>query len=134
MDEKILEEVIDNMADFTAEEMSKSDEYKERLKLKDTLKKLNSMLGSKAFERKCKEQGKKYGVNSKFIKNVYATKILDAIGENSGVVIETIGEAFNYLVRFISYALQKVMDFAVSALTTLINIITFRKPVEEAVA
>lgn len=130
MDDKAVEEMIDSMADFTAEEMSKSDEFKERVKLKDTLRKLNTMLGSKAFERKCKEQGKKYGVSSRFIKNAYATKILDSIGEGSNVTIETIGEAFNYLVRLVSYALQKVMDFAVSALKKLVNILTIRKPIE----
>lgn len=130
MDDKTVEEMIDSMADFTAEQMSKSDEFKERVKLKDTLRKLNTMLGSKAFERKCKEQGKKYGVSSRFIKNAYATKILDSIGEGSNVTIETIGEAFNYLVRLVSYALQKVMDFAVSALKKLVNILTIRKPIE----
>lgn len=130
MDDKSVEEMIDSMADFTAEQMSKSDEFKERVKLKDTLRKLNTMLGSKAFERKCKEQGKKYGVSSRFIKNAYATKILDSIGEGSNVTIETIGEAFNYLVRLVSYVLQKVMDFAVSALKKLVNILTIRKPIE----
>lgn len=134
MNDKAIEEIIDNMAEFTAEEISKSDEAREKIKLSETLNKFNSMLRSRAFERKCKEQGKKYGVSSKFIKNAYATKILNSVGEGAGVSIETIGEAFNYLIRFVSYLIQKVMDIAVSVLTKLVNIITLRKPVEGGIA
>lgn len=135
INDKEMEKMIGEMADFTAEELSKEQENKERVKIKETLSKLNSMLSSKAFARKCKAQAKKYGVSEKMVKNVYASKILDSIGENTSVVIETLGEAFNYLVRLIAYVLQKVMDFAISALVKLVNIITFRKPVEcESVA
>lgn len=129
MGEKQMEQMIEEMADFTAETLSAEQEKKQRVKLCDTLKKFNSMLGSRNFTRKCKDKAKQYGVNEKFIKNAYAMKILNAIGESTGTVLETVGEAFNYLIRLIGYAIQKVMDITVSALTKLVNIVTFRKEV-----
>lgn len=131
MTEQNFEQLIGDMADFTAETLSAEQEERERARLTDTIKKVSEMLRGKSFSRKCKEQAKAYGVNERMIKNVYASSILNAIGETTGVALEIVGEAFNYLTRFISYILQKVMDFTIGLLTKIVNVITFRKEVTE---
>lgn len=129
MTEQNFEQLIGDMADFTAETLSKEQEEKEKVKLADTIKRVSEMLRGKSFSRKCKEQAKAYGVNEKIIKNSYALSILNAIGNTTGVVLEIVGEAFNYLVRFIAFVLQRIMDFTVGILTKIVNAITFRKEV-----
>lgn len=129
--DKQFENMMNEMVDFTAETLSEEEVVKRKLKLKDTLYRFKDMLSSSEFKRKCKAQSKKYGVNDKLIKNMYAQNILNTIGESIGVVIEVVGEAFDYLVRFIGYIIQRVMDVTVSILTKLVNAVTFRKSVEE---
>lgn len=131
MTEPDFEQLIGDMADFAAETLSAEQEEKERARLTDTIRKVSEMLRGKSFSKKCKEQAKSYGVNERMIKNVYASSVLNAIGETTGVVLEIVGEAFNYLTRFISFVLQRVMDFTVSLLTKIVNVITFRKEVTE---
>lgn len=127
MTEQQMEQLMDEMADFTAEQLSKEEEIVQKAKLSETLKKVIFMLRSKDFTRKCKEDAKKYGVNEAFVKNAYASRILNNIGEGTSIVITGIGEAFNYLVRLLSFVLQKIMDFAVSAIVKLVNFVTLRK-------
>lgn len=124
MTNKQFEKMMDEMIEFTAENISEEEEMRQKKSIEETLKKISTMLSSKGFERKCKEQAKKYGVNEKYIKNTYAGTILNKIGEVTGNIIEFVGEAFCYLVRLVSYVLQKIMDFAVSALSKLVNILT----------
>lgn len=124
-----FEELIGDMADFTAETLTS--EQEEKAKLTDTIEKVSQMLKSKDFTRKCKEKAKEYGINEKVVKNAYACNILNAIGKTTGVVLEIVGEAFNYLVRLLAFVLQRVMDFTVDILTKIVNAITFRKEVTE---
>lgn len=134
MDDKQFEDLIQEMADFSAEytaeeQTSKEEEARQRAEFHETLGRVRDMLSSKAFQRKCKEQAKKYGVSEKHIKNVYAAKVLNKIGLTGTALLEVMAEAFNYLVRFVSYVLQRIMDLAVSVLCKLVNILTFRKEV-----
>lgn len=124
-----FENMIDEMADFTAETLSKEEETKQRMELRGTLSRVADMLRSKSFSRKCKDQAKKYGVSEKHIKNMYAANLLDKLGAGINVTAELIGEAFNYLVRFIGYVLQRVMDIAVSVIHKVVNVVTFRREV-----
>lgn len=129
-----FEELIGDMADFTAETLAKEksqEVQKEKAKLTDTMQEVSKMLRSKDFTRKCKEKAKCYGVSEKAIKNIYACNILNTIGNTTGVVLEIVGEAFNYLVRLISFAIQRAVDFTLDVLTKIVNAITFRKEVTE---
>ena len=129
--DKQFEEMMNEMIDFTAETLSEKEVMEQKLKLRDTLVKFKLMLSSSEFQRKCKDQSNKYNINDKLIKNMYAQNILNTIGESIGIVIEVVGEAFDYLVRFIGYILQKVMDITVAVLTKIVNVVTFRKTVED---
>lgn len=130
MNEQQFEHIMSEMADFTAETLSREEAHKRKLELRETLIKFKNMLKGSEFRRKCKAQAKQYGVPESMVRNVYARNLLDKIGGTAGVMIEVVGEVFNYLVRLVSYVIQKIMDIAVSALTTLVNIVTFRKPIE----
>ena len=125
-----MEKMMNNMADFTAETLSKEGAYEKKIELKNSLDRFIQMIRSKSFARKCKNESKKYGVNEKFIKNLYAQKILNNLADGTGMVIKTFGYAFNYLVRFVSYIIQRIVDFAVCALVELVNLVTIRKGVE----
>ena len=125
-----MENMMYDMADFTAETLSKEETYEKKIELKSSLERFVQMLRSKSFARKCKNESKKYGVNEKFIKNIYAQKILNNLADGTGMVIETFGEAFNYLLRFVSYIIQRAVDITVSALVKLVNLVTIRKGVE----
>lgn len=124
MTNKQFEKMMDEMIEFTAENISEEEEMRQKKSIEETLKKISTMLSSKGFERKCKEQAKKYNVSERVVKNIYSRKILNKIGEVTGNIIEFVGEAFCYLVRLVSYVLQRIMDFAVSALSKLVNILT----------
>lgn len=130
MNDKQFEDIMEEMVDFTAESISNEDESKKKIALKGTLSRIRDVLKSKSFNRKCKEKAKMYDVNDKLIKNAYALGILNKIGETTGLLIEVTGEAFNYLIRLISFVIQKVMDIAVSSVTSLVNILTCRKVVK----
>lgn len=124
-----MEKMMESMTDYTAEKLSEEESNKKKIELKSTLKRFNDMLHSRNFARKCKREAKVYGVNEKFIRNLYAQKILNGLADGVGMATETFGEAFNYLIRFISYVLQGVADFTVSSLNKVINVITIRKEV-----
>jgi hypothetical protein len=129
MTEKDMETMIGDMADFTAEQLSKEEEAKKKLEMTHVLTRFRDMLRGKEFARKCKEDSKKYGVNPSIIKNMYASQLMDKIADTTGVVVEIVGEAFTYLLRLITYVLSKIADISVSALTKLVNIVMFRKVV-----
>lgn len=124
MTETQFDKLMEEMIDFTAETVAKEDAETEKLSLMRSLEKISNMLASKEFHRKCKEQAKVYDVKPSFIKNLYAIKIINAIGDSIGITIRFIGDVFNYLVRLVAHVLQNIMNFAVSALTKLVNIIT----------
>lgn len=97
---------------------------KEQVKVVDLLTRFKEYVSGDKFDKKCKEAGKKHGLDGKTIKNKFIRNSLKTIADILNLTISITGDIILGAANFINMIICSITKYTTDALHKIINILT----------